>query len=405
MRTALRVAAAAMAAAALVFSALATGQSSQLVNISTRSSVRTGDEVMIAGFIIQGASQRVVVRARGPSLVSQGVPGALSDPVMSLIRMSDSATIASSDNWGSAPNAAELASSGFAPSHPNEAAILMTLTPGAYTAIVSGVGGGTGIAIVEVFAAPEQTPAGAYTGTDGSGLTVLALVTGTGKYYVMHSPAAYPWAVSGLDWAPSATATAGTLTSNTEKSISPLEYVTTSLVAYSSATVRLGSLAATYVQGTSLAGTFSYLPSGSLTIDTAFVAGSHLPASLSVFPASYNGKGSYSNIGMTYSRFDWAPVGSVTVSGSGALTGTFNCHLYPLSPTGTPSCGISGTLTPRSDMKAYDVTFSLVEVDGGKVPFQLQGKTFSGLAFLDADTGKFTLVGVATDNNVFIFSN
>jgi hypothetical protein len=125
---------------------------SPLINISTRGQVMTGNDVMIGGFIVNGSGpQTVVVRARGPSLVAAGIPNALANPSLQLIRSADNAVIAANDNWASAANAASITASGFAPSNPNEAAILVTLNPGAYTAIVSGSGGGTGVGIVEVF--------------------------------------------------------------------------------------------------------------------------------------------------------------------------------------------------------------------------------------------------------------
>jgi hypothetical protein len=128
-----------------------------LVAISARGQVLTGDGVMIGGFIIQGTIPRtVVVRARGPSLTASGVPNVLSDPNVQLVRSSDKAIIATNDNYTTAPNLAELQASGFAPSNAFESAILVTLDPGAYTAIVNGVGGATGIAIVEVFGVPLQ---------------------------------------------------------------------------------------------------------------------------------------------------------------------------------------------------------------------------------------------------------
>jgi hypothetical protein len=123
-----------------------------LINIATRGRVLTGNDVMIGGFVIQGlAPKSVVVRARGPSLAATGVPSPLANPSLRLVNASG-VTIATNDDWGSAANAALITSSGFAPSNPLESAILMTLDPGAYTAIVSGVGGTTGVGIVEVFA-------------------------------------------------------------------------------------------------------------------------------------------------------------------------------------------------------------------------------------------------------------
>ncbi len=123
-----------------------------LINISTRGKVQTGFDVMIGGFVIQGSGpETVVIRAIGPSLANYGISGPLANPTMSLVRMSDQATIATNDDWGSASNAAQISSSGFAPSNALESAILITLQPGAYTAVVSGVGGGIGVGLVEVY--------------------------------------------------------------------------------------------------------------------------------------------------------------------------------------------------------------------------------------------------------------
>ena len=124
-----------------------------LVNISTRGQVQTGNNVMIGGFIIQGTSnQTVLIRAVGPNLANYGLTGVLADPMLELHRSSDNSIIATNDNWGTASNAAAIAATGLAPVSPLESAILITLPPGAYTAIVSGAGGGTGVGIVEVFA-------------------------------------------------------------------------------------------------------------------------------------------------------------------------------------------------------------------------------------------------------------
>lgn len=126
---------------------------SPLVNISTRGQVLTGENVMIGGFIINGnAPQTVVVRARGPSLASEGVSGVLANPMLQLF--SGQTQIAVNDDWQAATNAGDIAASGFAPLDPGESAILVTLPPGAYTAIVSGVGGTAGVGLVEVFAVP-----------------------------------------------------------------------------------------------------------------------------------------------------------------------------------------------------------------------------------------------------------
>lgn len=124
-----------------------------LLNLATRGLVQTGDSVMIAGLIVQGEGPKtVVLRARGPSLTALGVPGALANPRLSLY--SGQMVIASNDDYRTASNLVQLQASGFAPADDRESAILITLNPGAYTAIVSGAGGTTGVGIVEVFAVP-----------------------------------------------------------------------------------------------------------------------------------------------------------------------------------------------------------------------------------------------------------
>jgi hypothetical protein len=123
-----------------------------LANISTRGQVLTGNDVMIGGFIIQGAGpQTVIVRARGPSLIPFAIRDPLGDPVLDVYD-GDGRLVASNDDWQQGADAAAILSSGFAPANAKEAALRLTLPPGAYTAIVSGRNGSTGVAIVEVFA-------------------------------------------------------------------------------------------------------------------------------------------------------------------------------------------------------------------------------------------------------------
>jgi hypothetical protein len=121
----------------------------QLVNISTRVVIGTGDQVGIAGFIIRGnKTKKVLIRGIGPS---SGVNGALANPFLEL-RDANNGLIASNDDWGNAPEATEIAATGAAPSNNLEAAMIRTLNPGQnYTAILKGTGGATGIGLVEVF--------------------------------------------------------------------------------------------------------------------------------------------------------------------------------------------------------------------------------------------------------------
>ena len=122
---------------------------SRLANISTRVNVGVNDAVLIGGFIVEGPRpKRMILRAIGPSLASQGVIGAMADPTLEL-HDSTGATIATNDNWQTSPQVNEISSSGLAPSNPLESAILTTLQPGNYTAIVRGANNTTGIALVE----------------------------------------------------------------------------------------------------------------------------------------------------------------------------------------------------------------------------------------------------------------
>jgi hypothetical protein len=111
----------------------------------------SGNDLLFGGFVITGTGPKtVVLRARGPSLVPTGVPNPLANPVMQL--WSGQTVIAANDDWGTAANAVQIQSSGFAPPDPAESAILVTLNPGAYSVIIYGAGGGTGVGIFEVFA-------------------------------------------------------------------------------------------------------------------------------------------------------------------------------------------------------------------------------------------------------------
>ncbi|MFL6583987.1 MAG: hypothetical protein ACJ8KU_05675, partial [Chthoniobacterales bacterium] len=119
---------------------------SKLANISTRGLVQTGDNVMIGGFIVLNGNKKVIVRAIGPSLP---VAGALPDPLLELHDANGGVTI--NDNWRT-DQEAEINATGVPPSSDAESAIVQTLPPGNYTAIVRGVNDTTGVALVEVFA-------------------------------------------------------------------------------------------------------------------------------------------------------------------------------------------------------------------------------------------------------------
>lgn len=170
------------------------GSPGQLLNISTRGFVQTGDRVLIGGFIITGTGNKdVVLRARGPSLTSAGLSDVLADPYLEL-HDATGAIIGSNDDWGTASNASTLNSLGLAPTNSKEAALLQTLAPGAYTAIMRGADGGTGIGLVEAYdVSSTTTPKLAnistrgYVGTDNNVLIGGIILNGSGTQVVVRA--------------------------------------------------------------------------------------------------------------------------------------------------------------------------------------------------------------------------
>jgi hypothetical protein len=125
---------------------------SKLANISTRALVGTGNDIVIAGFILGNNSggTRIVIRGIGGSL-SLILPNALANPALEL-RDNNGALLMSNNDWQDDPaQAAELTAAGLAPSNTLESGIAVTLGPGLYTALLTGQGGGTGVGLVEVY--------------------------------------------------------------------------------------------------------------------------------------------------------------------------------------------------------------------------------------------------------------
>ena len=127
---------------------LDTSGNAKLAQISSRGTVLSGDNVMIGGFIIHGGATRVIVRAIGPSLTQFGIANALTDPTLEL--RDANAQLASNDDWRSTQEQ-EIIDTGLPPTDDRESAVVATLAPGNYTAIVRGKGDATGVALVEVY--------------------------------------------------------------------------------------------------------------------------------------------------------------------------------------------------------------------------------------------------------------
>jgi hypothetical protein len=132
---------------------LSSTEPGELGNLSVRADVGTDDNVLIDGLILRGGNpKRVLFRALGPSIKANGatIPGALQDPTLDVYD-SNGAILRSNDNWHDAPNASDIQATGLAPPDDRESAVLLTLMPGNYTAILRGVNRTTGIGLAESY--------------------------------------------------------------------------------------------------------------------------------------------------------------------------------------------------------------------------------------------------------------
>jgi hypothetical protein len=153
-------------------------------NLSARAHVFTGQRILIAGFIIEGSENKtILVRGMGPSLASFGVTAALADPTLYLFDHTG-ALIAANDNWKTTQQA-QIQATGLAPSNNLEAAILIALAPGAYTAFLQGKAMTTGIALAQIYdvapnanAQPTNLSARAFVGTGNDVLIGGTIVSG-----------------------------------------------------------------------------------------------------------------------------------------------------------------------------------------------------------------------------------
>jgi serine protease AprX len=125
----------------------------KLANISTRAFVSTGDNIVIAGFVLgnNSGNDRIVVRGIGPSLSTIGVRDVLADPTLELRDGNAALVIANNDWQDDSAQAAELTAAGLAPANPLEAGIAANLPPGLYTALLAGRNNGAGVGVVEVY--------------------------------------------------------------------------------------------------------------------------------------------------------------------------------------------------------------------------------------------------------------
>ena len=128
---------------------LSAASPARLANIATRGLIQPGDKLMIAGFIVQIAPVKVVIRAIGPSLSAFGIANALADTTLQL-RDQNGAIVRENDDWRT-DQEQELINTGLQPTNDLEAALVQTIPPGQYTAQVRGKNDTTGIGVVQVY--------------------------------------------------------------------------------------------------------------------------------------------------------------------------------------------------------------------------------------------------------------
>lgn len=125
---------------------------SRLAEVSTRGSVRTGDDILIGGFIVLNSATKVLLRAIGPELTAFGISHALENPTLEL-RDANAALIEANDDWRS-DNEQAIIDTGIPPKDQRDSAIVRSVAPGSYTALVRGKADTTGTALVEIYRLP-----------------------------------------------------------------------------------------------------------------------------------------------------------------------------------------------------------------------------------------------------------
>jgi hypothetical protein len=275
----------------------------------------------------------------------------------------------------------------------------------------SGCGGGTDV--------PTAIPTGVYAGTGHftgtitiNGATssfdsapfVLGIVTAAGSYQLLSYSSGGPNVVSQVDRG-SGSVVAGTFAGNNDIEAGMFPNYNSNAFPVLGAD-QGGALSATYVLNTSLTGTLNFpgTQHASLSLPLAFAAGSTSPATLGAAARTYSGA-FYSNVN-TGENINEAAVSTITIGATGAITGAVTCPFGSVNPPAgaqTP-CTVSGTISPRTDVNAYDVSISFTNGTSTSFPSTWVGKTATGLGYLDS-SGKLIFGAAAPDNTAFAFSN
>lgn len=286
-----------------------------------------------------------------------------------------------------------------------------------FTAVLAACGGSSGAPPPPATAVPTGIyfGTGHFTGTqtiNGSTSSfntspyVLGFVTSTGSYMLLSYSAGSPNVVRNID-SGSGSALNGSFTSSNNLNS---DMYPSGIPIYSN---QGGALSSTFVlkpdlSGQSINGSIAYAgtQNASLSFPLGYVGGDTATATLTAIARTYTGA-FYANINTSgYGNLP-ALSSTFTISTTGALAGTVACPLSSTSPpagTQTP-CTVSGTVTARSDLNAYDVSISFANGSSTGFVSGFTGKTARGLAYYDATSGSLMLGAVAADNTTFAFSN
>lgn len=243
-----------------------------------------------------------------------------------------------------------------------------------------------------------------YTSSFNTSPYILGFVTSAGNYMLLSYTTGSPNIITHID-SGSSSALNGTLTSG--NNVVSAMYPSGIPIYYPQG----GTLSAVYVlnsnqTGQSISGTITYAgtQNASLALPLGYVGGDTMPATLAAVAKTFTGNFD-ANIN-TSGYGNLPPISSTfTISSSGVLTGTVTCQLNPISPPTNPTpCTVSGTVTPRSDLNAYDVSISFAN-GTSSLDSSFIGKTATGLGYYDSTSGNFMFGVIAPDNTAFAFSN